>query len=82
MIWDLLVGAVGGTVSVASWVTTLGLWLKRKDEKEDAAPSVILTIDGNRIEIDLEDPEQAELFIRDYLTQHETGDSGASSGGE
>jgi hypothetical protein len=63
---DVIVAALGGSAAVGALLSSVRAWLSSRHER----PNVKITVDGRSVEINLDDPDEAARFLKEYLSRH------------
>jgi hypothetical protein len=69
---DLIIAVVSSGAAVSALFTSVAAWLSSRRER----PDVKITVGGKSVEINLDDPEQAEKFLKDYLARRAPDEQG------
>jgi hypothetical protein len=66
VVTDLTIAVLSSSAAVGALASSVAAWLGSRRERAN----VKITVDGKSVEINLDDPEQAEKFLKDYLARH------------
>ncbi|MTK05451.1 hypothetical protein [Micromonospora sp. CP22] len=61
-----IIAALSSVAAISSALTAVRAWLSSRREQ----PRIKVTVGDKSLELDLDDPEQAERFLKDYLSRN------------